>query len=65
MFQDKNGDERKLTNRKTDVLVDLQTETTNRAKELIENFMVLANGVTARYLVAKKFSTLRRGVRIP
>ena len=48
-----------------DVLVDLQTETTNRAKELIENFMVLANGVTARYLTGKKFPTLRRVVRIP
>ena len=48
-----------------DVLIDLQTETTNRAKELIENFMVLANGVTARYLTEKKFPTLRRVVRTP
>ena len=48
-----------------EVLVDLQTETTNRAKELIENFMVLANGVTARYLTSKKFPSLRRVVRTP
>ncbi len=47
------------------VLIDLQSETMNRAKELIENFMVLANGVTARYLTGKKFPTLRRVVRIP
>ena len=48
-----------------DVLIDLQAETSNRAKELIENFMVLANGVTARYLSKNKFPTLRRVVRIP
>jgi VacB/RNase II family 3'-5' exoribonuclease len=43
----------------------LETEEKNRAKELIENFMIAANGVTARYLAAKKFPSIRRVVRIP
>ena len=34
-------------------LVDLNAETPNRAKELIENLMVAANGATARFLEAK------------
>ena len=37
----------------------------NRAKELIEVFMITANGVTARYLSARKFSSIRRVVRAP
>ena len=37
----------------------------NRAKELIEVFMIAANGVTARYLSARKFSSIRRVVRAP
>ncbi|HMD89511.1 MAG TPA: RNB domain-containing ribonuclease [Anaerolineaceae bacterium] len=37
----------------------------NRAKELIEDFMIAANGVTARYLYAKKFPSIRRVVRTP
>jgi exoribonuclease R len=28
----------------------LETEEKNRAKEIIEDFMIAANGVTARYL---------------
>ncbi|MBN2084548.1 MAG: RNB domain-containing ribonuclease [Anaerolineales bacterium] len=43
----------------------LETEEKNRAKELIENFMIAANGVTARYLAAKKLPSIRRVVRIP
>ena len=43
----------------------LETEEKNRAKELIENFMIAANGVTARYLAAKKIPSIRRVVRIP
>jgi exoribonuclease-2 len=33
-----------------DELKDLETETTNRAKDIIEDFMIAANGVTVRYL---------------
>lgn len=44
---------------------DLAVERRNRAKELIENFMIAANGVTARYLETKGFAALRRVVRTP
>src|SRR5207248_9983104 len=37
----------------------------NRAKELIEDFMIAANGVTARYLDAKGLPALRRVLRVP
>jgi VacB/RNase II family 3'-5' exoribonuclease len=43
----------------------LKVDRRNRAKELIENFMVAANGVTARYLSAHKVASLRRIVRTP
>jgi len=43
----------------------LEIEEKNRAKELIEDFMVAANGVTARYLSARKFPSIRRVVRVP
>jgi exoribonuclease R len=43
----------------------LQVEEKNRAKELIEDFMIAANGVTARYLAAKRFPSIRRVVRTP
>jgi VacB/RNase II family 3'-5' exoribonuclease len=39
--------------------------TKNRAKDIIEDFMIAANGVTARYLSSKKFPSLRRVVRNP
>ena len=48
-----------------DQIRDLEVETKNRAKELIEDFMIAANGVTARYLAAKKFPSIRRVVRTP
>jgi exoribonuclease-2 len=48
-----------------DVLADLRVEGTNRAKELIEDFMIAANGVTARYLAGKGFPSLRRVLRSP
>ena len=44
---------------------DLAVERQNRAKQLIEDFMIAANGVTARYLEAKGFASLRRVVRSP
>ncbi len=43
----------------------LEAERKNRAKELIEDFMIAANGVTARYLTGRKFPSLRRVVRSP
>jgi exoribonuclease-2 len=48
-----------------DQIRDLAVERKNRAKELIEDFMIAANGVTARYLEAKGFASLRRVVRSP
>ena len=48
-----------------DKLKDMEAEKKNRAKEIIEDFMIAANGGTARYLASKKFPSLRRVVRIP
>jgi VacB/RNase II family 3'-5' exoribonuclease len=48
-----------------DKLKALEAEKKNRAKEIIEDFMIAVNGVTARYLAAKKFPSLRRVVRTP
>jgi ribonuclease R len=43
----------------------LETEEKNRAKDIIEEFMITANGVTARYLESMKFPSIRRVVRTP
>jgi len=48
-----------------DTLLDLQPQVANRAKALIENLMVAANGVTARFLDARGFPSLRRVVKSP
>jgi len=48
-----------------DELKDLEAERKNRAKEIIEDFMIAANGVAARYLASKMFPSLRRVVRTP
>jgi ribonuclease R len=48
-----------------DQLTSLEVEEKNRAKEIIEDFMVAANGVVARYLSSKNFPSLRRVVRVP
>jgi exoribonuclease-2 len=50
---------------KGDSLSDLEVERTNQAKELIENFMIMANEVTARYLEARGIPSLRRILRSP
>ncbi|MDQ6803251.1 MAG: RNB domain-containing ribonuclease [Acidobacteriota bacterium] len=50
---------------KGDEIVDLRTEARNNAKNLIEDFMIAANGVTARFLGSKKLPSLRRVVRSP
>ena len=46
-------------------LADLREEQPNRAKQLIEEFMVAANGVTAEFLEGKRFPSLRRVLRSP
>ena len=43
----------------------LAVERRDRAKDLIEDFMIAANGVVARYLAGKRFPVLRRVVREP
>jgi len=48
-----------------DEIQDLRVEERNRAKEIIEDFMIAANGVTARFLQGKKVPSLRRMVRSP
>ena len=48
-----------------DELKDLQADTKNRAKDIIEDFMIAANGVSARYLASKSLPSLRRVVRVP
>jgi exoribonuclease-2 len=48
-----------------DQLRSLEVEEKNRAKEIIEDFMIAANGVTARYLSASGFPSIRRVVRTP
>ncbi len=48
-----------------DEIKGLEQEETNRAKNIIEEFMVAANGVTARFLTARKYPSMRRVVRVP
>jgi exoribonuclease-2 len=48
-----------------DEIRELKVEKKNRAKDIIEDFMIAANGVTARYLSSRKFPSLRRVVRTP
>jgi exoribonuclease-2 len=48
-----------------DKISDLRVEEKNRAKEIIEDFMIAANGVTVRYLSARGIPSIRRVVRIP
>ncbi len=48
-----------------DKLVDIQQQEQNHARQLIEEFMVSTNGVTARFLGSKHRASLRRIVRSP
>src|SRR5208283_854153 len=48
-----------------DELTDLAADKRNRAKDIIEDFMIAANGVAARFLASKKLPSLRRVVRVP
>jgi len=44
---------------------ELRTVEPNRARDLIESFMVTANGVTARFLSSSGYPSIRRVVRSP
>lgn len=48
-----------------DVLQDLRADESNVAKNLIEELMVAANGVVAKFLTARHFPSVRRIVRTP
>jgi len=47
------------------VLTDLRPDEKNRAKQLIEDFMIAANGVTARFLATRGLPSLRRVLPVP
>lgn len=46
-------------------LSDLRPDLKNRAHQLIEDFMIAANGVTARYLASRHAPSIRRVLRTP
>lgn len=46
-------------------LVDLRPDAKNRAKDLIADLMIAANGATARFLVDRGFPSLRRFLQSP
>ena len=48
-----------------DALADLRPTEKNRAKEIIADFMIAANGAAARFLDSKGFPSLRRVLRVP
>jgi len=48
-----------------EALSDLVRDPRNRAKQIIEDFMIAANGVTASFLDKKGFPSLRRVLRSP
>ena len=48
-----------------DEIRDIEAKKKDRAKDIIEDFMIAANGATARYLSSKGFPSLRRVVRTP
>jgi exoribonuclease-2 len=48
-----------------EVVSDLRPDERNRAKELIEDFMIAANGAIARFLERKRYPSLRRVLRSP
>jgi VacB/RNase II family 3'-5' exoribonuclease len=48
-----------------DAVTGLKAEERNRAKEIIEDFMIAANGAIARFLEGRGFPVMRRVVRSP
>jgi len=51
--------------RLTDGQIDIEADMKNRATQIIEDFMIAANGSVARMLDAKGYSSIRRVVRTP
>jgi exoribonuclease-2 len=48
-----------------DLVSGIEAEEKNRAKTIIEDFMIAANGVAARFLASKGSPSIRRVVRTP
>jgi len=48
-----------------ETISELRPEERNRAKDIIEDFMIASNGVTARFLSTKGYPSIRRVVRTP
>jgi exoribonuclease-2 len=48
-----------------ETITDLKVDQQNEPRQLIEDFMIAANGVTARFLEEKGYPSLRRVVRSP
>lgn len=48
-----------------EILKDIARDDDNCAKQIIEDFMIAANGVIARFLVSKGFPSIRRVVKVP
>ena len=48
-----------------DRIADLKAVAIGRARDLIEDFMIAANGATASFLAARRSPSLRRVVRTP
>ena len=46
-------------------LIDLKPDENNRAKELIEFFMIAANGIVARFLESQRRASIRRALPAP
>src|SRR4051812_11058663 len=47
------------------VVKELQVDSSNRARDMIESFMIAANGATARFLTSQGWASIRRVVRAP
>ncbi len=50
---------------KGELLAGLEPDQKNRAKEIIENFMIAANGASVQFLASRHFPSIRRVVRTP
>ncbi len=48
-----------------DLMAGIEVEVRNRAKGIVEDFMIATNGVAARFLEAKGYPSMRRVVRTP
>jgi len=48
-----------------DVISGLELDEKNRAKAIIEDFMIAANGATVQFLASRNFPSIRRVVRTP